>query len=162
MTKPKYPGPERRKFIRLEYITPLAFKVCNPQTISKMLQGYIVDISEAGLLCHMTSEVKKDDIIWLSFDRGMLDICQDIEKRCFIYQSGIIGKVARIERQPDGSFNVGIQFMIREEKHLDYIYPKIHFLKDKFETVEPEEDEEEEVSEEREESEDRVNEDEQI
>jgi hypothetical protein len=127
--KKEYTGPERRKFIRLDYITPLAFKICNPNTISKLLQGYTVDVSEGGLLCRIPVAVHRDDILWLSFDKATLAVCQEIEKNCFLYQNGIIGKVIRSEMHADGTYHVGIHFIIREEPNLTHIYPKLHFLK---------------------------------
>lgn len=123
-----YSGPERRQFVRLEYITPLAYKVCNPKTLEKLLQGYTTDISQAGLLCKINEKVSGDDILWLSFDRTTLSICQEIEKRCLIYQNGIIGKVVRIEQKDENTFYIGVQFITREEKNLSHIYPKIYFL----------------------------------
>jgi len=128
MTEKVYKGPERRKFVRLDYVTPLAYKVCKQGTISKLLQGYTSNISQAGLLCNMQEEVKKDDILWLSFDRDTLTICESLEKRSLIYQNGIIGKVVRIEPKKDGNYNIGIKFVTREEKNLTNIYPKVYFL----------------------------------
>jgi hypothetical protein len=129
MKKNVYKGPEHRKFIRLDYVTPLAYKVCKKKTIVKLLKGYTSDVSEAGLLCNIKYKPKKGDILWLSFDRATLLICEDLEKRSFIYQSGIIGKVVRISPKSDGSYDAGIQFLTREENNLTHIYPKIHFLK---------------------------------
>ncbi|MGE5197662.1 MAG: PilZ domain-containing protein [Deltaproteobacteria bacterium] len=126
--KSTYRGPERRKFLRLEYVTPLACKVCKPETISKILEGYTMNISQAGAFCHISAPVHLNDIVWLSFDRATLSICKDIEKDCFIYQNGIIGKVVRMEGKSDGTHNVGVQFIVREEQNLTNIYPKIHFL----------------------------------
>ena len=126
--KKNYKGPERRQFVRLDYVTPLAYKVCKKQTVSKILQGYTSDISQAGLLCNIKDKVKKDDILWLSFDKDMLNICSGLDKRSLIYQNGIIGKVIRTEHKIDGTYNVGIQFITREEKNLTHIYPKIYFL----------------------------------
>ena len=128
MTKDNYKGPERRQFVRLDYLVPLACKVCKKSTVSKILQGYTSNISQAGLMCNIKDKVKKDDILWLSFNRDILDFCEDLEKRSLVYQNGIIGKVLRTERKIDGSYNVGIQFITREEKNLTHIYPKIHFL----------------------------------
>ncbi|MCU0651730.1 MAG: PilZ domain-containing protein [Candidatus Omnitrophica bacterium] len=130
MRRNTYSGPERRKFIRLDYIAPLGCKICSEQTMNKLLQGYTADVSEAGLLCNIREQVKINDILWLAFDRGALSICSDIEKRALIYQNGIIGKVARIDQKEDSSFNVGVNFITREEKNLSNIYPKIHFTKD--------------------------------
>jgi hypothetical protein len=128
MTEKVYKGPERRKFVRLDYVTPLAYKVCKQDTITKLLQGYTSNVSQAGLLCNMQEKVKKDDILWLSFDRDTLTICESLEKRSLIYQSGIIGKVVRIEPKENGNYSVGIKFVTREEKNLTNIYPKIYFI----------------------------------
>lgn len=123
-----YDGQERREFVRIEYATPLAYKVCRKETVSKLLQGYTSDVSQSGLLCKIGEKVNKDDIIWLSFDRAVLGICEEIEKRVFIYQNGIIGKVARVETLTPGTFDVGVHFIIREEKNNTNIFPKVHFL----------------------------------
>ena len=123
-----YNGPDRRQFIRLDYSTPLDYKVCKEETLSKLLQGYTSDVSEAGLLCNMKNRVNKDDILWLVFDRSILSICEEMEKRVLIYQNGIIGKVVRIEPKDLGEFDVGIQFITREEKNSTHIYPNIHFI----------------------------------
>ena len=148
--KKVYKGRERRQFVRFDYLVPLAYKVCKEQTVSKLLQGYTTNISEAGLLCNIKDKVKKNDTLWLSFDRGALSICEKLEARTVIYQNGVLGKVVRIERKKDSTYDVGVQLITREEKNLTHIYPKIHFLKDQTEyQVEPEE-EVEEVEEERE------------
>lgn len=122
-----YPGLEKREFLRLDYLSPLAYKVCKQETISKLLEGYTVNISEAGLLCNIKDKVNLEDILWLSFDKGILIICEEIESRSLIYQNGIIGKVVRIENNKNGTFSVAVRFITREEKNLTNIYPKIHF-----------------------------------
>jgi len=105
----------RRAFSRVDYAAPLAYKVCNKETISKLLQGYTSNISEAGILCNIRESVNPDDILWLSFDRSTLDICAELEKRALIYQNGVIGKVVRIEPKGLDNFDVGIRFLTREE-----------------------------------------------
>ncbi|MFA5118117.1 MAG: PilZ domain-containing protein [Candidatus Omnitrophota bacterium] len=129
MTEKKdYGGPERRQFVRLDYITPLAYKVCKKETVSKLLQGYTTDISQSGILCKIKEKVSKDDILWLSFDRNVLNVCEDIEKKSFIYQNGVVGKVVRIESINTDSYTVGLQFVTREEKNLTNIYPQTFFM----------------------------------
>jgi hypothetical protein len=123
-------GTDRRNFLRLDYITPLACKVCKKETVEKLLTGYTSDVSQAGLLCNVKEKVNTDDILWLSFDRATLNICADLEKRALIYQNGIIGKVVRVESKEDGLYDLGIQFITREEENLTQIYPKIHFLEE--------------------------------
>ncbi len=119
---------ERRQFIRVEYIAPFAYKICKEETILKLLKGYTSNISPAGLLCNIKDCVRKDDIIWLSFDKDTLSACTDMEKRSFIYQNGVIGKVVRVEESGSGTYNVGVQFVTREEKASSYIHSKINFI----------------------------------
>jgi hypothetical protein len=127
MLKKKYTGPERRKFVRLNYTTPMNCKVCKKQTVSNLLKGYTANVSEIGLLCNIREKVKRNDILWLSFDRGTLSFCEDIEKKSFIYQNGVIAKVARVSCKSDGTYDVGVCFITREERNVTNIYPKIHF-----------------------------------
>ncbi|MDD4938809.1 MAG: PilZ domain-containing protein [Candidatus Omnitrophica bacterium] len=121
----EYEGAERRQFERQEYRAPINYKVCRKETIDLLLKGYTADISQSGVLCNIKDRVNKDDILWLSFEKSMLDIFEEIEKRSLIYQNGIIGKVVRIEEKGDQTFNVGVQFITREEKRpfLDNILP---------------------------------------
>lgn len=128
MENKMYRGPERRRFIRLNYVLPLAYKICKEETISKLLEGYTSNVSRSGLLCNLKEHVNKNDILWLCFDKDTLDICTDLEKSCLIYQSGIIGKVVRIEHKKDNTYSVGLRFLTREEKNVTYIFPKIHFM----------------------------------
>jgi hypothetical protein len=123
-----YNGPERRKFVRLDYVAPLACKVCKKETVSKLLEGYTANISQTGLLCNIKDKVKKDDLLWLSFDKDTLSICGEAEKRSLIYQNGVIGKVVRSQQKIDGTYDIGIRFLTREEKNLTYIYPKSYFV----------------------------------
>jgi len=114
--KSDYTGEERREFERVKFDVPLQYKVCRKETISKLLEGYTSNISQAGLLCILKGKVRVNNILWLSFDRGLLKFCSDLEKRCFIYQQGIVGKVVRVIPTGDGNFEVGIKFITREEK----------------------------------------------
>ena len=125
-----YNGPERREFFRLDYATPLTYKVCKEETISKLLQGYTADISELGVLCNIKDRVNKDDILWLCFDRATLNICAEIEKKALIYQQGVIGKVVRIEPKDIDVFDVGVRFITREERNLTNIRPEADFTAD--------------------------------
>ncbi len=128
MSQDKFKGIERREFVRLDYVSPLAFKVCKETTISKLLEGYIANISPAGALCRIAERVNIGDILWLALERSALEMCAEIEKRSLIYQNGVIGKVVRIEHEKDNKFHIGIQFLTREEKNLTNIYPTFHFV----------------------------------
>ncbi|MFA5361893.1 MAG: PilZ domain-containing protein [Candidatus Omnitrophota bacterium] len=119
---------ERRKFIRLDYSKPLAYKVCRKETLTKLLNGYTSNVSEAGLQCVLKGKVNPGDVLWLSFDRSVLLVCQEMEKRTLVYQGGIVGNTVWVEERSDNSYNVGIQFITREEKNNDHIYPQVHFI----------------------------------
>jgi hypothetical protein len=123
----EFHGHDRREFVRLEYSKPLAYKVCKAEIISKLFNGYTMNVSQTGLLCNIRDQVKVEDILWLSFDKSVLHICTDVEKNSLIYQNGIIGKVVRVENNPDGTFHVGVKFFTREEKNISNIYPKVYF-----------------------------------
>lgn len=97
--KNEFKGSERRQFARLDYATPLAYKICKKETLSKLLQGYTSNVSESGLLCNMKDKVKKDDVLWLLFDRDVLNTCTGLEKASLIYQGGVVGRVVRVEHK---------------------------------------------------------------
>lgn len=107
---------DRREYGRVNFATPLAYKVCRKETITKLLEGYTSNISEAGMLCNIRELVNTEDILWLSFDRSVLEICKDLEKKALIYQNGVIGKVVRIDPKGLDNFDVGIKFLTREEE----------------------------------------------
>ncbi|MDP2939085.1 MAG: PilZ domain-containing protein [Candidatus Omnitrophota bacterium] len=116
-SKKEIPENERREFIRLIYKSPLMYKVCKRKTISKLMQGYTQNISQAGLMCSIKESVPKDSTLWLKLDTGALNLCSEIEKRCVIIQQGILGKVAWLKKTRGKSVDVGVYFITREEKH---------------------------------------------
>ncbi|HPT08064.1 MAG TPA: PilZ domain-containing protein [Candidatus Omnitrophota bacterium] len=125
-----YEGPERRQHDRIDHVTPLAYKVCKKETVTQLLQGYTSDISKNGILCRLNAEVNEDDILWLSFDRSTLIVCEELEKNSLIYQNGIIGKVVRIQPSSDGAYDVGVHFITRSEKDFSdfsHIYKRVDF-----------------------------------
>ncbi|MDD4909050.1 MAG: PilZ domain-containing protein [Candidatus Omnitrophica bacterium] len=111
-----YDGVERRREARVDYVVPLFYKVCKEETISKLLEGYTSNVSSQGLLCSIKDRVNQDSVLWLMFDRDTLDFCAQIEKSSIVYQKGIVGKVVRVQDAQDGTYEVGIRFITREEK----------------------------------------------
>lgn len=124
-----YHGSERREFARLTYSKPLAYKVCKQETLSKILEGYTVNVSQAGLLCNIKDKVSLEDILWLSFDKSVLIICSEMERKSLIYQNGVIGKVVRIDITENQTYDIGIKFITRVEKDDKRIESSIYFLK---------------------------------
>jgi hypothetical protein len=124
-----YHGPERREFARLPYSHPLAYKVCKQETLSKLLEGYTVNVSQAGLLCNIKDKVNLDDILWLSFDKSVLVICVEMERKSLIYQNGVLGKVVRVDPGENQSYDIGVKFITRVEKDAKRIESRISSLK---------------------------------
>lgn len=120
---------ERREFTRLEFSKPLAYKVCKQETLSNLLQGYTVNISEAGLLCNIKDKVNLEDILWLSFDKSILIICSEMERRSLIYQNGVIGKVVRVDYGENETYDVGVRFITRVEKDIQNFESRLSLLK---------------------------------
>jgi hypothetical protein len=128
--KNQYDGQEQRDHERFDCMTPLAYKVCSQETLSKLFKGYTVNVSESGLLCNIRDNVSLEDVIWLSFNKSVLELCAEIDKHSFFYQNGVVGKVVRVEHRDDGSYNVGIHFITREEQNLTHIYSNFHFIEE--------------------------------
>lgn len=129
--KKKYQGIDRRKFVRLDYVSPLVYKICKKENIDKLMKGNTSNISESGILCNMEDKVNEDDILWLSFDKETIEFCKKLEETSLVYQGGVVGKVVRVEQKQDGKYNVGIRFITREEYNSTHIYPQIYFLNEK-------------------------------
>ena len=108
--------PERRSVVRVVCQTPLAFKICKDETISKIMEGYTQDISPDGVRCIIAANVPVGCTLWLKLDKDAIIMCEEIEKRTVVLQQGILGKVVWIEKQRDNKFEVGLQFLVREEK----------------------------------------------
>lgn len=125
-----FEGQNRRDHERFDCQTPLAYKICNQETLSKLFQGYTVNVSESGLLCYIHDRVKMEDVLWLSFNKSVLELCASMDKHSFFYQNGIIGKVVRITDKPDGTQEVGIHFITREEPNLTHIHSQFHFIEE--------------------------------
>ena len=116
MEEKKLQGKDRRQYIRLNYRRPFDYKVCREDTVSSLLSGYARNISQAGLLCNLDKEVPRDSTLWLRLDLATLHICQEIEKRSVILQNGVLGRVAWSKHQKDGSYEIGVRFLTKEEK----------------------------------------------
>ena len=80
------------------------------------MEGYTQDISPDGVKCTISEKVPIGCILWLKLDRDALSLCEEIEKKAVILQQGIIGKVIWVEKEDENRYDIGLQFLIREEK----------------------------------------------
>ncbi|PIQ89746.1 MAG: hypothetical protein COV72_01475 [Candidatus Omnitrophica bacterium CG11_big_fil_rev_8_21_14_0_20_42_13] len=130
MDKVKYSGAEKRQFVRLPYRSPLQYKVCKEDTIKMIMHGYTENISQSGLLCNIKEDVPQDSVLWLLLDLGALTTCAEIEKRSIILQHGILGRVVRTYQKKNGSFDVGVRFLTREEPADTDLFRKVYIAED--------------------------------
>ena len=75
--------------------------------------------------------MNEDDICGFLLTARTLSFCESLEKKYFIYQNGIIGKVVRVEDKDDVLMISGLQFITREEKNYAHFIQSVHFLKDR-------------------------------
>ena len=107
---------DRRAAVRITCQTPLTFKICKDETIAKIMQGYTQDISKDGLRCTIDHDVPVGCILWLNLDTDALTLCEELERKAVILQHGILGKVIWVERTKEDHYDIGLQFLTREEK----------------------------------------------
>ena len=80
------------------------------------MEGYTRDISKDGVRCMIPEKIPVGCTLWLQLDRDALMMCEEIEKRAVILQHGILGKVVWVEEQDKNQYEIGLQFLVREEK----------------------------------------------
>ncbi len=107
---------DRRAVIRISCQTPLAYKICKEETISKIMQGYTHDISRDGVRCTFNEKVPIGCTLWLQLDTDALAMCEEIEKNSVILQHGILGKAIWVDKGKDNTYEVGLRFITRQEK----------------------------------------------
>ena len=105
--------------MRVTCRTPLAFKVCKEEIISKLMEGYTKDVSRDGLRCTIREEVPLGCTLWLKLDRDALAMCEELERRAVILQQGILGRVVWADKSDGSDYDVGLQFITRREKSME-------------------------------------------
>ncbi len=108
------PSLDRRSAMRLTCQSPISFKVCKEETISKILEGYTKDISKGGVRIVISQKVPVGCTLWLKLDRDALSLCEELEKNALILQQGIIGRVVWVDQISDKECDIGLQFITRQ------------------------------------------------
>jgi c-di-GMP-binding flagellar brake protein YcgR len=112
---------ERRNFFRINFKTPLQFKAYEAGKREKSAPSPATsqNISPTGIL-FKTQQDPPDlsSILWMNMDIRTLQICQEIEKRAVTFNDGLLGKVVRVEEDPeDGAYDVGVCFLTQSERN---------------------------------------------
>lgn len=113
---------EKREFFRLNFTTPLeyrSYKLSGDQDRgdSEIEKATSQNISQAGILFNTkNSPPELSSFVWLSLDLRTLRICQEIEARALVVKNGLLGRVVRVEENPQqsDSFDVGVCFLTKD------------------------------------------------
>ncbi len=118
---------ERRDFFRLKFNSPVQFRAYSERAAAHHSEGQAQlaetaaakDISSAGILFRTNNQPPElSSILWLSLDYRMLKICQEIDQRALILNDGLLGRVVRVEEDPDdtNAYDVGVCFLTKDQK----------------------------------------------
>ena len=116
---------ERRNFFRINFKTPLEFRTYGSERPSQKAGSVSPrpatsqNISPTGILFKTQNDPPDlSSILWMNMDIRTLHICQEIEKRAVTFNHGLLGKVVRVEEDPeDGAYDVGVCFLTQSERN---------------------------------------------
>ncbi|MGH7198548.1 MAG: PilZ domain-containing protein [Candidatus Omnitrophota bacterium] len=116
---------ERRDFFRINFKTPLEFRTYGSERPSRKTENdsprpaTSQNISQTGILFKTQSDPPDlSSILWMNMDIRTLHVCQEIEKRAVTFNQGLLGKVVRVEEDPeDGAYDVGVCFLTQNERN---------------------------------------------
>ena len=111
---------ERRDFFRLKFNNPVQYKTYPVKDSSQSITpGVSKDVSSAGILFQTSSRPPElSSILWLNLDYRMLNICQEIDRRALIFNDGILGRVVRVEEDPEdaNAYDIGVCFLTKDQQ----------------------------------------------
>lgn len=115
---------EKREFFRINFSSPLSFKSYSvdrsaPKISTADTPGSSKNISQSGILFQTTENPPAlSSILWMDLDIRTLNICQEIENRALVLNKGLLGRVVRVEENPNNAdvFDVGVCFLTKDQK----------------------------------------------
>ena len=109
---------DRREFFRIDFSELLEFKAVPEKDASP---GIAKNISPSGVLfeMHRKDPPKLSSVLWLNLDFRALNICHEIERHALIVKNGVLGRVVRIEENPNDNnlYDVGVCFLTRDQNN---------------------------------------------
>jgi c-di-GMP-binding flagellar brake protein YcgR len=108
-------GDDKREFLRVDYETPLNFKVLKDEKLTSKSDISSINVSACGLLFRTSTDSSipsLSSIVWIELDSKMMNICAEIEGDLIIHKNGVFGRVVRIaEGEPGKSYDIGVCFL---------------------------------------------------
>ncbi|MGB2600773.1 MAG: hypothetical protein WBD00_07920 [Candidatus Omnitrophota bacterium] len=106
---------DKREFLRVDYETPLNFKVLKDEKLTSKSDISSINVSACGLLFRTSTDSSipsLSSIVWIELDSKMMNICAEIEGDLIIHKNGVFGRVVRIaEGEPGKSYDIGVCFL---------------------------------------------------
>lgn len=120
-------GADRREFFRLNFSSPLQFKSYSarqsapksPSAAQSSSKGTSQNISQSGILFQTEKNPPQlSSLLWMDLDLRTLNICQEIERKALLLNRGLVGRVVRVEEDPENNrrYDVGVCFLTQDER----------------------------------------------
>jgi hypothetical protein len=113
---------EKRQFFRINFHTPIHYKSylgsLKSQAAAVGARGISQNISQAGILFQTSTPPEISSVLWMNVDIRLLKICQEIESRALTFQNGLLGRVVRVEEDPENNaYDVGVCFLTKDQQN---------------------------------------------
>ena len=120
-------GADRREFFRLNFTAPLQFKsfsakqstLKSPSAAQAPSKGTSQNVSQSGILFQTEKNPPQlSSILWMDLDLRTLNICQEIERKALLLNHGLVGRVVRVEEDPENNrlYDVGVCFLTQDQR----------------------------------------------
>lgn len=116
MTNTPESADDRREFFRMDFRQPVKFREFQRDANALKL-GTGENISQSGILFKTRIVPPLSSVLWMDVDIRTLRICREIENRAVIEDRGLLGRVVRVEEDPEeaNSYNVGVCFLRKSD-----------------------------------------------
>lgn len=107
---------ERREFFRIDFRNPVKFRHFEQSEAGPRL-GTIENVSVSGILFKSRMLPPISTVLWMDLDLRTLKICQEIEALAVVREKGILGRVVRVEEDPEERlvYNIGVCFLRKDD-----------------------------------------------
>lgn len=116
-----FSGKERREYLRYRCDKPVKYssiKVADGKDpAAALVEAMSKNLSASGLL-FATEQGKAPrigDVIVMELDYRTISICNEVEELALILENKLLGRVARLEDNNDGTFDVGVAFIRKSD-----------------------------------------------
>ena len=110
---------ERREFFRYKHENPIKYKVIDSTAaknpMSQFINAISKNLSASGILFAGNNPPHLSEVLILDLDFRTTQVCTEIEENALILNNKLFGKVVRIEETDDGSYDIGVAFIKKDD-----------------------------------------------